>query len=205
LIDYITGKLIEKGPGWIVVENNGKGFHVEVPLSRDIEKWEEGQEIKVFTRLTLREDGLNLYGFAGAEERNLFNLITGVSGFGPRLALSVLGLTSASQFYIAVLEEDVKTLCNIPGVGRKSAQRLILELKEKLPKFFPSFPGEEVTKGDSTTEHFGTSADEALNALQGLGYTYAEAISVLDKIPAEEKNTSTENIIKIALKKMSTR
>ncbi len=175
-----------------------------MPYNGNYTRWEKGHEACIYTRLIVKEDSLSLYGFAGAEERNLFNLITGVSGFGPRLALSILGLVSATQFYIAILEENVATLCQIPGIGKKSAQRLILELKEKLPQAFPSAKREDFAA--STPDNFtGTPEDEAVKALFSLGYSQAEAISIIENIPAEEKDKTAEELIKIALKKLATR
>ena len=205
MIDYIKGRLVDRGPGWIIVESQGIGYKIEVPTPIGTDNWVEGNEINVYTRLIIKEEAVFLYGFSGAEERNLFNLITSVSGFGPRMALSTLGLISASKFYVAILEEDVKTLCNIPGIGKKTAQRLILELKEKLPQAFPSMPTEfegEIAGQVSS----GNLQDEAIDALCSLGYSNTEAMAAIGSIPDEEKEAnSTEGLIKIALKKLASR
>ncbi len=200
MIDFIKGKLIENGSGWIIIENMGTGFRVEVPMSLSVQGWQEGEEIKIFTRLVVKEDGLYLYGFAGAEERNLFNLITGISGIGPRIALSILGMISVSKFYIAIIEEDIKTLCSIPGIGRKSAQRLVLELKEKLPAMLP-----EAGKETSTipAANFSNHKEEAIHALYSLGYSRVEATSIIENILLEKKGATTEELVKDALKKIA--
>lgn len=203
MIDFIRGNLIEKGQGWLVIENRGTGFRIDVPVSMHTQKWQENEEVKIFTRMIMKEDGLYLYGFAAAEERNLFNLITGVSGFGPRLALSVLGVISVSEFYIAVLEEDTKTLCKIPGIGRKSAQRLILELKEKLPAMFPE-AGTEIPANTAALSSV-NPGEEALHALYSLGYSRSEAASATEHILSQNKDSTTEELVKGALKIIASR
>lgn len=206
MIDFIKGYLVEKGPGYVVVENHGTGYKIEVPSTDSVDNWVEGKEIKVYTRLAVREEEIHLYGFAGAEERNLFNLITGVSGFGPRVALSILGIVSASKFYVAILDEDLKTLCNIPGIGRKTAQRLILELKEKLPQVFPTMQSELEGAEEPISPVTANNKDEAISALCSLGYSQTEALEALESLQSSDKeDASTEMLIKMALKKLANR
>ena len=202
MIDFIKGKLIENGTGWVVVENNGIGYRIDVPVSLNARNLHEGDDCTVYTKMVLKEDGIYLYGFANMEERNLFNLITGVSGFGPKAALSVLGITTVSQFYVAIIDNNIKTLCNIPGIGKKSAQRLILELKEKLPAVFPDAAGKEVTVSLSETCAL-SSREESLRALCSLGYTTADAGAVIESIIKDNPDAPTEELVKAALKKMS--
>lgn len=202
MIDFIKGKLMENGNGWLVVENNGIGYRIEVPVSLNARSWHEGDECTIYTKMVLREDGLYLYGFANMEERNLFNLITGVSGFGPKAALSVLGITTVSQFYIAIIDDNIKSLCTIPGIGKKSAQRLILELKEKLPAVFPEAAGREVSVSLPDTGAL-SPREESLRALCSLGYTAADAGAVIESIIKDSPEAATEDLVKAALKKMS--
>lgn len=152
-----------------------------------------------YTRMLIRDDTVFLYGFRAAEERKLFNLILSVSGFGPRLALSVLGIFSVSQFYVAVLEENIAQLCRAPGVGKKAAQRLILELKEKLPK---ALSAEELSAGPL----YGTGVsllDEVTEALCALGYSRNEASAAVSSASRENPDLSREELLKQALKSMA--
>jgi len=198
LIDFIKGTLQESGAGWVVVENHGIGYRLEVPGNLTGSGWQEGKEVLLYSRLVLKEDGLYLYGFGSSEERNLFNLVLGVSGFGPRLALSVLSKFTVSQFYVSVLEENVKSLSRIPGVGKKTAQRLILELKEKLPS---SFSGEEAEIPVSAEK---TNEKETIEALSALGFSLEEAASAVKQAGAQSDNhEEPEGLLKAALKLLS--
>lgn len=198
MIEFLKGKLSESGPGWVIIEKNGVGIRLDVPNSRD----HAGpnllnEEVLLFTRLIVKEEGLYIYGFKTAEERNLFNLILGVSGYGPRLALSVLGRVSVTEFYVAVLEEDLQVLLKIPGIGRKTAQRLILELKEKLPAAVPA-------AGNAVAAY--SPEAEAVEALSSLGYSRVEAARAVEKTkPAGEEPISVESLLKNALKNLGSR
>ncbi len=203
MIDFIKGKLIENGLGWVVVESNGMGFRIDVPVSLNARNWQEGDDCTVFTKLIMKEDGLYLYGFANKEERNLFNLITAVSGFGPKVALSVLGMSTVSQFYVAIIDDNVNSLCNIPGIGKKSAQRLILELKEKLPAVFPETAGKSGVAVALPEQGAMNAREESVRALCSLGYSVSEAGVVIDTIFRENPESTTEQLVKTALKRMS--
>ncbi len=200
LIDFIKGKIIEDGSGWVVVENNGLGYRVEVPVSSSDHGYRQGEETVLYTRLLWKEDGLFLYGFGSAEERNLFNLILGVGGFGPRNALSILGKFTVSQFYVAVIEENVKALSGVPGIGRKSSQRLILELKEKLPASFSPSAGEALE-----APVMASSESETVEALTSLGFSGAEATAAVEHAKASVEKGSPEELLKVSLKYLSYR
>lgn len=194
MIDFIKGTVAESGTGWVIIEKTGVGVRLEVPPFRNLES---GQEVTLHTRLMVKEEGLYLYGFQTAEERNLFNLILGVSGYGPRLALSILGKVSVSEFYVAVLEENLQTLVKIPGIGRKTAQRLILELKEKLPAF--------VSPLDKTVAIYSPET-EAIEALSSLGYSRTEAAGAVEKVKlSPDEPVSVESVLKKALKLLGSR
>ncbi len=201
MIDYICGPLAEKGTGWVVIEANGIGYRIEVPVNIAVDKDPADGHTRLYTRMVIREDRVTLFGFTNSEQRNLFSLITGVSGIGPRIALSVLGMMSVSDFYISVLEENIKGLCRIPGVGKKTAQRLILELKEKLPSGTINVNDNiQIPAGGVV----GSNIDEALNALCALGYSNEEAVAVMNGVrPDIGPEASTEEILKIALKKIA--
>jgi holliday junction DNA helicase RuvA len=203
LIDYLRGRLAAVLPGRITLEVGGTGLSIETPASAMGEFTRQvGQEITLYTRLVIREDEICLYGFRSPGERSLFNLVTGVAGFGPRLALALLGSFSTSQFCMAVLEENIALLCQAPGVGRKGAQRLVLELKEKLPKVM------ELEAVEVSTAPAGTlsPADEIVEALCTLGYSRVEAVTAVRRVSADEQQElSREELLKQALKSIAGR
>ncbi len=199
MIDFVRGKLVTAVVGKVVIEVNGVGIGIVTPPSENMVFMQPGEEITLYTRLLIREDEIYLYGFKTAEERTLFNLTLGVSGFGPRLALSLLGLFSVSQLYMAILEENIPQLCRAHGIGKKAAQRLILELKEKLPGVISP---QELAVG--TVSKSGSSVmDEITEALCSLGYSPAEAIKAAGKAYEDNKEATREELLKVALKSMA--
>jgi Holliday junction DNA helicase RuvA len=199
LIDYVRGKLISAAVGNAIVEVNGIGIGILTPPSENIAAMKPGEIVTLYTRLLIREDEIHLYGFKTAEERKLFNLTLGVSGFGPRLALSLLGLFSVSQLYMAILEENIPQLCRAHGIGKKAAQRLILELKEKLPGVLSP---EELATG-AVSKSGSSLLDEVTEALCSLGYSPAEAIKAAGKAYEKTKEATREELLKDALKSMA--
>lgn len=199
MIEYLKGRLVAAGPGKAILEIGGVGLVLDMPPAETDLSGSIGQEVTLYTRLLVKEEEVYLYGFKTAEERKLFNLVLSVSGFGPRLALSLLGLFSVSQLYVAVLEENIAQLTRAHGVGRKAAQRLILELKEKLPK--------TITAADLSGEPVNSSSTSVFNditeALITLGYSGGEAAAAVSKIVEENDKASREELLKLALKKMA--
>jgi Holliday junction DNA helicase RuvA len=199
VIDYLKGLLVLATPGKAVLEIGGVGISIELPPADDGLHKLLGQEVTLYTRLLIKEDELFIYGFRAKEERKLFNLVLSVSGFGPRLALSLLGIFTVSQLYVAVLEENIPQLCRAHGVGRKAAQRLILEIKEKLPKVIST---EELVTG-SLTPGSTSVIDDINEALCALGYSPGEAASAVSQVFEQNKDVSREELLKLALKKMA--
>lgn len=199
MIEYLRGRLVAAAPGKAILEVGGIGITLDMPPAQDDMPNLVGQEINIYTRLLIKEDEIYLYGFRTAEERKLFNLVLGVSGFGPRLALSMLGLFTVSQLYIAVLEENIAQLTRAHGVGRKAAQRLILELKEKLPK--------AITATDLANNPVSPAGSSVFNditeALIALGYSGGEAAAAVSKVTEENEKATREELLKLALKKMA--
>jgi len=134
LFAYIRGRLEYKNNDFLIVESNGVGYRIFTSLSTISGIGEIGQEVKVYTYLYVREDVISLYGFLTQEELNVFELLISVSGVGPKAAVSVLSAISPSRFSLAVITDDVKTLTKAQGIGKKIAQRIILELKDKIKK-----------------------------------------------------------------------
>jgi len=185
MFHWLRGTLKAKSPASMVVEVGGIGFFLHIPLSTYNSLPEEGEEVKVYTELVVREDRLSLYGFFTLEEKDFFLLLTSLPKVGPQLALKVLSETDFAGFSQAVREENISFLTQISGVGEKTAQRMILELKEKLG-------GVEIGKE-------GKVFTDALSALTSLGYPAKEARKALSKVFQEKKDLPLEEVVKRAL------
>lgn len=166
MIASLRGSLISKKPDSLIIDVNGVGYSVHVPLTLLPSLPEENREVFLHIHTHVREDALLLYGFRTEDEKRIFTTLIGISGIGPKLALSILSTVSPDNFYGAINSEDVDTLCMVPGLGKKTAHRLILELKEKLPSI--------KEKKDSVYE-------DTLSALMNLGYKRATAQDALEK------------------------
>jgi Holliday junction DNA helicase RuvA len=197
LIAYLEGKLVEKGPTRLILEVNGVGYLLDIPVSTYSNLGETGQTVKVLTCQQVREDSLKLYGFSTKPEKELFELLINVNGVGPKLALSILSCIPVGEFQRSVLQENLDALTAISGVGKKTAQRLIVELKEKLSKVDL---GERM---ELREEEMGVAPahEEAILALVSLGYTKPDAKKALEAVLRETKETlPVEELIKRVLK-----
>lgn len=181
MIVLVSGELIHLGLDHVVVEAAGLGYKVYVPLSTRSKLSDMGSHVRLFTHYHVKEDGVALYGFLTAEERDLFELLQTVNGVGPKVALGVLSGAGPRDFLRAVLYEDVTTLTKLPGVGKKTAQRLVMELKEKVGHLW-----------EGTAEKFGAKeflptdpVAEAVEALVALGYSRVEAAKAVEKAGQE--------------------
>jgi Holliday junction DNA helicase RuvA len=197
LIAYLEGKLIEKNPTHLILDVNGVGYSVNIPVSSYSHLGEIGVTVKVLTYQHVREDELKLYGFSSRQEKDLFELLISVNGVGPKVALGILSSISVENFQRSILEEDLDVLTHISGVGKKTAQRLIVELKEKLSKVDLG-----VEKGVEIKERIGASVeDEAVLALVSLGYNKFDARKAVGKVKSEsEESLPIEELIKRAFK-----
>ncbi len=194
---YIKGKLAYKHGDYVVVEANGVGYKIYTALSTIETIGTAGDEVKVFTHLYVREDIMNLYGFITQEEMGMFELLISVSGVGPKAAISVISSVSPSKFGLAVITDDTKTLTKAQGVGNKVAQRIILELKDKIKKEQLSAVDASVNE-KAALRNENSHASEAISALMVLGYTPLEASRAVSAVYSEEMDL--EAIIKSALK-----
>jgi len=192
MIETITGELVELGPNYAVIELNGIGYRAMISKTTQGELAAADGPVRLFTHLQWREDGLELYGFIRVEERELFRLLLTVAGIGPRLALQILSVLTPSKFCQAVLNKRAEELQRIKGVGRKTAERLILELREKLPEL-PGQPAEEPVMTFSEREEM------AFRALRSLGFTAAEARRAVERARAQGEDLPPEELIKRAL------
>jgi len=173
LIGKISGKLIERHPPQVLVDVHGVGYEIDVPMSTFYQLPANGSEVTLYTHLIVREDAHQLYGFASEQERHVFRQLLKISGVGARTALSVLSGMSVSDLYEAVSAQDSGRLIKVPGIGRKTAERLLLELKDKLDVMVVS---------TAATAAAGASSD-ILNALLALGYNDKEAQWAIRQLP----------------------
>ncbi len=191
---YIKGILEFKGNDFVVIDVNGVGYKVFTPLSTIEKLGDLGGTVKVHTHLRVKEDDMSLYGFYSQEELRMFELLIGVSGIGAKSANTILANISPSKFALAVITDDVKELTKLPGIGLKSAQRMVLELKDKL-KTEETIADENVEIGPIVKSD--NNAQEAISALQVLGYPIKEATKAVTAVKADGMNV--EEIIKKAL------
>ncbi|KRQ87512.1 Holliday junction ATP-dependent DNA helicase RuvA [Caloramator mitchellensis] len=189
---YIKGELSYLMDDYVVVDNNGIGYLIFMP-STDIDKLKGKKDVIVYTHYHVREDLIALYGFCDKESLNIFKMLINISGVGPKAALSILSVVSPQNFILAVITNDDKTLSKAQGIGKKLAQRIILELKDKFKDYDLSSEAKELD--DVIIEKDGTK--EAVAALVSLGYTKQEAIHAIKGLDTSMK---VEDIIKIALK-----
>lgn len=195
---YIKGMFEEKGNNYVVIDVGGVGYKIFMSNMAMAALGETGNVVKVHTHYYVREDNISLYGFASKEELKMFELLISVSGVGAKSAISMLSAISPSDFAMAIISDDVTKLKKVPGIGAKTAQRIILELKDKLKnEEMAETSGEEVTNFVSKTE----DTDEAIAALQILGYAKKDIEKVLSQI--DLSGMSTQDIIKVGLKYLS--
>ncbi|MDF2500200.1 MAG: Holliday junction ATP-dependent helicase ruvA [Anaerosporomusa subterranea] len=196
MIGYVRGKISHLFPDSCFVDVNGVGYRVFIPQSTR-QNLSKGAETTLFTYLNVREDALLLYGFSSQQEYDLFILLTSVSGIGPKVGLGILSAISPTDFIMAVGQKNFSLLTKIPGVGKKTAERIVLELKDKIGEADP----DNVIIA-AANDAAGSIQAEALQALLTLGYTQQEITPVLRKAA---EATSVEEIIKLALKEFSGR
>lgn len=190
---YINGKIADKANNYVVIDNSGIGYKIYMSLAA-IEKLPDVGEIqKVYTYYHVREDNISLYGFLSNEELRMFELLLSVSGIGAKLALQILSAISPSSFALAVISNDVSKIVKIPGIGSKTAARIVLELKDKLKTEETISKNEKIEKAI----HIDNKDNEAITALQVLGYTRKEIEKAVEHINTE--NSSVEEIIRKAL------
>lgn len=198
MISYIKGILEDISDSGIVVEAGGIGYFISMPPAISV-KYKQHTEVKVYTYMNVKEDGISLFGFESQKQLELFKKLTSVSGVGGKIAMALLGVCSVNEITSAIVSNDVTMLCKAPGLGKKSAQRIILELKDKISTDdITSIIGGDIT---SDSVDLSDAKSEALEALLVLGYGRSEAVKALSDIYSPEDDTST--LIKKALKRIS--
>lgn len=189
MITHLNGKLVEKTPTAIIIECGGIGYEVKISLN-SFSKIGSNEAIKIFTQFVVREDAQLLYGFVEKEEREMFNLLTSVSGIGPNTAMIMLSSLTPNDIAQAISSEDVTTIQSVKGIGQKTAQRVIVDLKDKMLKFEVS--EENVTSSNNTIRF------DALTALISLGFDKKKAEKALNKVLKDQ--VTVELLIKDALR-----
>ncbi len=201
MISFIKGEIVYNDGDTLVVENNGIGYEIVVPAFSAGQLCAVKGSVTVYTYMSVRDDGITLFGFASREEKNIYEKLISVSGVGPKAAVNILGAMTVPQLITAIVSSDIKTISGAPGIGKKTAQRLVLELKDKIgADVSDAFEGsadiaafESVSKEDDRSE--------AAEALISLGYTKSEAIKAVSRVYTE--NMDVQKILSAALKELS--
>ncbi|MEW9798079.1 Holliday junction branch migration protein RuvA [Alteromonas sp. CYL-A6] len=201
MIGRIQGQLIEKQPPDVLVDVNGVGYEIQMPMTSFYQLPAVGETVTLYTHFVVREDAQLLFGFSEKVERALFRELIKANGVGPKLALTILSGMSASQFLASVQNEDVSALVSMPGIGKKTAERLVVELKDRLEKF-----GKQQTvvmpvdgeKPGNTLVAVNDVREDAMGALLALGYKPAQASKLIDSV--YDDNMDSETVIREALK-----
>ena len=197
MITYLDGTLREVWPTQVVVEVHGVGYEVLIPLSSYDRLPQPGQPVRLLTHLQVREDAHILFGFASSEERDLFRLlVTRVSGVGPKLALAVLSGMDFMRFKAAVVDSDTASIAKISGLGKKTAERIVLELKDKLGVA----AAWEAASADKAPSAEARAANDAVLALIALGYRQVDAAKSVREVSVKNKEAGTEELVRLALK-----
>ena len=205
MISFIRGKIYTLTESSSVIDTGSLGYEVFM-TSRDLARLNEKDEVFVFTSLQVREDAMTLYGFLSRDDLAVFRLLLGVSGIGPKGALQLLGAVSSDDLRFAVLSDDVKTISSAPGIGKKTAQKLILELKDKFSledafenKLSSALEGQSLQ--DLSSDQEGGQIREAVEALVSLGYSAAEAGRAVKRVP-DARTMDVETLLKAALSRL---
>ena len=193
MIAHLQGKLVEKTPTEVIIDCNGVGYHVNISL-HTYSLLPASEAIKLFTYLQIKEDSHTLFGFVEKSEREIFKMLLSVSGIGASIARTMLSSLEPKQIIHAIASADIVTIQSIKGIGSKTAQRVILDLKDKVLKLYDL---DEVSMSQSNT-----NKDEALSALEVLGFVRKTSERVVEKIVKEHPEATVENIIKLALKNL---
>jgi Holliday junction DNA helicase RuvA len=196
MIGQVRGIILDKLAPQLTVDVHGIGYEIDAPMSTFYQLPDIGKEVRLYTHFVVREDAQHLYGFYTQEERQLFRTLLKVNGVGPRLALTVLSSATPDEFVRCVLNNDTESLVKLPGVGKKTAERLVIEMRDKLSEWTPTAAKGAVS--EHTERH--QALQDAIAALQSLGYKPQEANRVVTKI--DDGILASEELIRRALKEM---
>lgn len=193
MISYISGTIDSVESDKVIIDNNGIGYGIFMPKN-SLEILGEGENVKIYTYFSVREDAMQLYGFLAKEELKLFKLLIGVSGVGPKGGLAIISACPGDSLSLAIISSDAKAISKAPGIGSKTAQRIIIELKDKINL-------EEIISNDNiaSTSSGNMIQNDAIEALVALGYSQSNAYNAVKNI-ADVENMDVEKILKAALK-----
>jgi Holliday junction DNA helicase RuvA len=194
MIAYLRGNLLDKNANTVIIETGGVGYEVWIPLSTFYDIGDVGTEAELRIHTHVREDAIQLFGFKSENEKAIFLLLTSVQGIGPRSAIAMLSGMNADEFAAAVRANDIGRLTAIPGIGRKTAERLVIELRDKL-----SHIGTAAASAAAGGTSSGSAFDDALSALVNLGYQRSAAEKALDKAAAEGTEQSVQKLLRRSL------
>lgn len=198
MIGFLRGKLVLKAPPFLVLDVNGVGYEVEAPMTTFYNLPVIGSEIMLHTHLVVREDAHILFGFSAEADRSMFRTLIKVNGVGPKLALTILSGQSAEEFHRCIHNNDTQALVRLPGVGKKTAERLVIEMRDRLPDLTNSFESVDLSVVSvDKVQPANNPKQEAISALCSLGYKPLDAGKMVQNIGAEDK--SCEDIIRQAL------
>ncbi|HNQ77989.1 MAG TPA: Holliday junction branch migration protein RuvA [Acidobacteriota bacterium] len=195
MISRLRGRVIEKTPTYLVVDVGGVGYLVSVPVTASAAL--AGDEAELFIQTEVREDAIQLFGFVNREDRELFRLLRDIQGIGPQTALAILSSISPEDFCRAVREQNPGRFTGIPRVGRKTAERILLELREKKLSFVESYSPGGLVPGKPDV------FQDAVAALESLGYKTSEANKVVGDVVKETPEAGTEDLVRLSLKRLS--
>jgi len=195
MIGHITGKIISKKPTQSLIDVNGIGYLVNTSINTFEKISEEGENVSLHTYLSVKEDSLTLFGFYTIAEKELFEILISINGVGPKLAQGILSGISSDEFKVAIANNNISRLVAIPGVGKKTAERMVIELRDKIDKV-----SESDSKNSSNTF---TVKDDAVAALIGLGYNQKIADKVIRDLLTENSSLCLEDLIKESLKSLN--
>lgn len=193
MIHHLNGKLVEKNPTYVIVECNGVGYFLNISL-HTFSLLPSDENIKIYTHLQVKEDSHTLFGFMEKAEREIFLLLISISGIGPSIARTMLSSLNPIQVRDAIANAEVATIQAIKGIGAKTAQRVIVELKDKVLKV--------QDMGEVSLPSNNTSKEEALSALEVLGFNRRQSEKVVDRVLSQDTSLSVEDVIKQALKNL---
>ena len=196
MIGFLRGKLVHKAPPFLVLDVQGVGYEVEAPMTTFYNLSPMGEEIILHTHLVVREDAHSLFGFSTESDRALFRTLIKVNGVGPKLALTILSGQSAEEFHRCIHDNDTQALVRLPGVGKKTAERLVIEMRDRLPDLGDS-AATSIDSMGAVMPAIGKPRQEAVSALCSLGYKPVDASKMVQNISSEGK--SCEDIIRLAL------
>ena len=196
MIAWLKGELLEKQAPSLLVNVNGVGYELEAPMTTFYELPAEGEVATLFVHMVVREDAQLLFGFSSKQQRELFRSLIKVNGVGPKVALAVLSTLSAQELLQCMADEDYTALCKVPGIGKKTAQRLVVEMKDRLEKEF----GDVALEARAQSGGVNNPRNDAIEALVSLGYRPADASRVVKSL---DKDLSSEDLIRQALRTLS--